>query len=347
MTARPIAAPYRAVQGERRVPEPERPPAGAVPFDLAARRRLTERAEALGGGPATHFIQGEAGELLSGGVQVRHPSAEVDGEEPARERRDDRLVKGGDLGERALLGREPLAGGAELLGEIRRQDRDRDERGRVDEERRARHVRPVGIQAQRHEEVRGDREGGGHERAAPEEQDAAVDDADREEDDEHRRGIARDRHDRAGDEHVQHHLGVRERDERAAAAERDHGGDRDEVGRGDHRVQRQEVPLDVGAELDVHEHGAPEEHRDHHHAEERQPAELAGEPVARGRRRAHGGLGGGGDRGHGRYLMLPAMLKIGRYIAMRKPPTTPPRKTIMIGSIIDVSAATAASTSSS
>ncbi len=45
--------------------------------------------------------------------------------------------------------------------------------------------------------------------------------------------------------------------------------------------------------------------------------------------------------------MFPAMLKIGRYMAMRKPPTTPPRKTIITGSIMLVRAATATSTSSS
>ena len=47
------------------------------------------------------------------------------------------------------------------------------------------------------------------------------------------------------------------------------------------------------------------------------------------------------------YLMAPAMEKMGRYMAMRKPPTTAPRNTIMTGSIKEVSAATAASTSSS
>ena len=48
-----------------------------------------------------------------------------------------------------------------------------------------------------------------------------------------------------------------------------------------------------------------------------------------------------------RYLMLSAIVKMGRYMAMRKKPTTPPRKTISTGSIIAVSAPTAASTSSS
>lgn len=42
-----------------------------------------------------------------------------------------------------------------------------------------------------------------------------------------------------------------------------------------------------------------------------------------------------------------AILKIGRYMAMIMPPTTPPRKTIMKGSRRAVMASTAASTSSS
>ena len=46
-------------------------------------------------------------------------------------------------------------------------------------------------------------------------------------------------------------------------------------------------------------------------------------------------------------LILPAMLKIGRYIAMSTTPTVPPMPTIMMGSMRLVSAATATSTSSS
>jgi hypothetical protein len=46
-------------------------------------------------------------------------------------------------------------------------------------------------------------------------------------------------------------------------------------------------------------------------------------------------------------LMLPAISKMGRYIATTMPPMTVPRKTIMIGSIKLVMAATATSTSSS
>ena len=45
--------------------------------------------------------------------------------------------------------------------------------------------------------------------------------------------------------------------------------------------------------------------------------------------------------------MEPAMLKIGRYMAMSRPPTPTPRKTRMIGSRSAVMAVTAASTSSS
>ena len=45
--------------------------------------------------------------------------------------------------------------------------------------------------------------------------------------------------------------------------------------------------------------------------------------------------------------MALAMVKIGRYMPMRKPPTTPPRNTIITGSIMAVRLATAVSTSSS
>ncbi len=48
-----------------------------------------------------------------------------------------------------------------------------------------------------------------------------------------------------------------------------------------------------------------------------------------------------------RSQMPEAIWKMGRYIAMIIPPTTPPRKTIMTGSRRDVMADTAASTSSS
>ena len=61
----------------------------------------------------------------------------------------------------------------------------------------------------------------------------------------------------------------------------------------------------------------------------------------RGRRRAEG------RRRHDRYLTASAILKIGRYMAIRIVPIVPPRNTIMSGSSIEVSAATAASTSSS
>ena len=42
--------------------------------------------------------------------------------------------------------------------------------------------------------------------------------------------------------------------------------------------------------------------------------------------------------GHGRYLMFPATLKMGRYMATMNPPTMPPRNTIMSGSIMLVRA---------
>lgn len=47
------------------------------------------------------------------------------------------------------------------------------------------------------------------------------------------------------------------------------------------------------------------------------------------------------------YMTWPAMLNMGRYILTTKPPTTTPRKTIMIGSIKVVRLSTATSTSSS
>lgn len=58
--------------------------------------------------------------------------------------------------------------------------------------------------------------------------------------------------------------------------------------------------------------------------------------------------GGRGDRSRNHCaLMLPAMSKMGAYIAISSPPTIPPRNTIIIGSMSLVSAATATSTSSS
>ena len=50
------------------------------------------------------------------------------------------------------------------------------------------------------------------------------------------------------------------------------------------------------------------------------------------------------SRGH---LTSVTILKMGRYMATTMPPTTTPRKTIIIGSSNEVSAVTAASTSSS
>ncbi len=48
-----------------------------------------------------------------------------------------------------------------------------------------------------------------------------------------------------------------------------------------------------------------------------------------------------------RYWMAPAILKIGRYMAITKPPIVTPRNTSMIGSIRAVMLSTAWSTSSS
>jgi len=45
--------------------------------------------------------------------------------------------------------------------------------------------------------------------------------------------------------------------------------------------------------------------------------------------------------------MAPAILNMGRYMAASMVPMVPPKKTIMKGSISEVSASTAASTSSS
>src|SRR5205814_4417424 len=75
--------------------------------------------------------------------------------------------------------------------------------------------------------------------------------------------------------------------------------------------------------------------------------------LQRRNRRARGADGGrpfgprlGGDA-HQLVLMLPAISKIGMYIATTRPPITPPRNTIIRGSMRLVMAATATSTSSS
>ncbi len=76
------------------------------------------------------------------------------------------------------------------------------------------------------------------------------------------------------------------------------------------------------------------------------------ESVTRGSR-AHLAEGDAGAKGLARdapaqcLLMLPAILKIGRYIETTRPPTTMPRNAIMIGSMSEVIAPTAWSTSSS
>ena len=58
----------------------------------------------------------------------------------------------------------------------------------------------------------------------------------------------------------------------------------------------------------------------------------------------HGYAAGGSER---RYLIDSAILKIGRYMAIKIEPTEPPRKTIIRGSSMAVRPSTAASTSSS
>ena len=80
-------------------------------------------------------------------------------------------------------------------------------------------------------------------------------------------------------------------------------------------------------------------------AEDAYAALLAGkqkkDPTCDARRRP-----GFKDRTGGRKNQ-PAMVKMGMYMAINRVPTTPPMNTIMAGSMAEVIAATAASTSSS
>ncbi len=134
------------------------------------------------------------------------------------------------------------------------------------------------------------------------------------------------------------------------AADLEHVPERREVDRDDDpEEQPRRGAVERVALGEVDRHGAAEDHRAHEHPRGREPQE-AHALLGVGAAHEGGRVGDGGHRARRRRysaLTLPAMLKIGRYIAMIIVPTDPPMKTIMMGSSSEVMAATATSTSSS
>ena len=117
MTAWPISRSPRQ-QREDGVAEPEPLSAGVDEVALVAIAARLEGAEPAVGGGAAQLRSAQAGDLLSGPVQEGDPPLAVQGHDPARDRLHDRLVERGDGGEVHLPRREPLAGAAELLGQV-------------------------------------------------------------------------------------------------------------------------------------------------------------------------------------------------------------------------------------
>src|SRR5690349_11147464 len=119
-----------------------------------------------------------------------------------------------------------------------------------------------------------------------------------------------------------------------APLERIGGGDGEGVGGGDGVEQPGGVVEIARSEL---RHGeCAEEAGDHHHPQEEEPLEVVAQRFLLSDADAHGD-----------HPMTDPSLKIGRYIAITRPPMTVPRKTMTSGSIRAVRLATALSTSSS
>src|SRR2546425_3788083 len=138
-----------------------------------------------------------------------------------------------------------------------------------------------------------------------------------------------------------HHPGdeghVEEGDEpRDPPRARERRTEQETAGGGGHREERQreDAVVDAGRHLGRQEDAQREQERGH--AQPR-PEHAPQQPLAvDGRHRTVSG-----------HLTSVTILKMGRYMATTMPPTTTPRKTIIIGSSNEVSAVTAASTSSS
>ena len=260
----------------------------------------------------------------------------VEGDQPRVHRLEEEILEGLQVEQVTVLGLELGARRPELLGEAAGDDRDREEGPGVEEDRqqleRARLVRRVEEDAQREH--------------GPGEHDACVQDAR----DGRDREPAGPRQENARAGHQEH---VEEREDRAGAAGGEHhGGDerrveqtdqprdparmreRREEEQGDRGSDRDEEGEDQDRHLALHEAGRHEgpEREEQGGEPEPRPGEPAQEPA---------------DVERLHYFIKVTSLKIGRYMATTRPPTTMPRNTIMIGSSSDVSAPTAVSTSSS
>src|SRR5207253_4067574 len=166
--------------------------------------------------------------------------------------------------------------------------------------------------------------------------DGAVHDGERVEDGEDALRAAGEVDEAGRSQHVGGDVRVGEPAEEAPLAEQEDGDQRGEVEPADDRVEPALDPARERLRAQREHRGGDQQRGPHQQPDAGEEDELAVE-VRRLRLQVP----------HRGYLIEPAMEKMGRYMAMRKPPTTNPRNTIMIGSIMLVRAATAASTSSS
>jgi hypothetical protein len=243
-----------------------------------------------------------------------------------------------------LLG-ERVAGAVALARERAREQSDEQQRARVRAPERERHrarERLGRLEQQRDREADRAERGSGVGALPPEEQRGVDRDRDVQER-EDRVGAAREVHQCADEPDVDGELRAGEGAQSPHARESRRGQDRRGEGRDDRLVEPGvEVVLALARAL-----RGDEERADQDREREREPpGEQPGE--ARSQRRAR-------RRPERRfpqaralpYFTASAILKIGRYIAIRMVPTLPPRNTIMSGSSIEVSAETALSISSS
>ncbi len=252
---------------------------------------------------------------------------------------------------------------AQALGEVPGEQRDDDDRERVQEEliahvgardrvRRERLVRGrhdcVRREPEAQERVEPEPERRGEGRPAEADEHRADEDGQAVERRRAGRRTARDVDDRGPQALVDHEVHERERAQPSALSQDARLDGRDGVrerDRHEHDLERLRVTRE--AAVQVEERGRAEQQRGDEQPSARHPHEASA------RAEVDGSAAGAMSRaravgGRGQFdLILPASEKIGRYIAMSTVPTTLPMPTIMMGSIMLVSAATATSTSSS
>ena len=155
-----------------------------------------------------------------------------------------------------------------------------------------------------HRQVHGEREQRRRHRPAAEEEDAPVHDPEQEHEDEGALPVPGERHHRAGDDGVERHLPVGERGEHAPPVERHREGERDDVGEEDEpeerrgRLAHQARTLQVAMAVPPSSTVTVTRRKSVSQTSLRKSSARSARPST--------------------YLMLPAMLKIGRYIAMMK-----------------------------